>query len=149
MNAIRHIAAGTGIWFALLTAVPGQAEDPQFFFGTNAYPASILDHPRSETEAEHPELLRPPIVGDAFAYRVFRGGVLARQIAATVVSATVLDCAEGPEIALHPGDLRLDLFRALYLTDILHRSPQILDETPPRDPVPAPTFNIFEPGSDD
>ena len=145
MNGIRHIAAGTGIWFALLTAAPGQAESAQFFLGTNAYPASILDHPRSETEAQHPELFRPPNVGDAFAYRVFRGEELAREIAGTVVSATVLECADGPEIALHPGDLRLDLLRALYLTDILHRSPQTLDKEPPAEPYLPPTFKIFDP----
>ena len=145
MNGIRHIAVGMGIWLVLLSTAPGQTESAQFFFGTNDYPGSVIDRPRLETEAEHPELFRPPNVGDAFAYRVFIGDALAREIAGTVVSATVLECADGPEIALHPGDLRLDLLRALYLTDILHRSPQTLDEEPPSEPFLPPTFEIQKP----
>ena len=145
MNGIRRIAITTGIWAALLSTAAGQTETAQFLFGTNAYPASVLDRPRAETEAKHPELFRPPSVGDAFAYRVLRGDALEREIAGTVVSSTVLDCAEGPEIAIHPGDLRLDLLRALYLTDILHRTPQILDEEPPSEPYLPPTFEIQQP----
>jgi hypothetical protein len=133
-----------GIWFALLSTAPGQTESAQFFFGTNADPASVLDRPRLETEAQHPELFHPPNVGDACACRAFRGEELAREIAGTVVSATVLECADGPEIALHPGDLRLDLLRALYLTDVLHRSPQTLDEEPPSEPFLPPTFEVPE-----
>ena len=144
MNGIRHIAMKAGIWVALLTSAAGQTETAQVFFGTHAYPASILDRPRAETEAQHPELFRPPTLGDAFAYRVYRGDALAREIAGTVVSADVLACADGPEIAIHPGDLRLDLLRALYLTDILHRSPQILDESPPLAPLPPPTYEIMD-----
>ena len=143
MNGIRHIAVGTGIWIALLSSAAGQTETAQFFFGAKVYPASVLDRPRAETEAQHPELFRPPAVGDAFAYRVFRGDVLLREIAGTVVSPTILECAEGPEISLH-DDLRLDLLRALYLTDILHRSPQTLDEGPPLNPLPPPTFDVLE-----
>ena len=144
MDGIRHIAVGMGFWIALLSSAAGQTETAQFGFGTNTYPASILDRPRVETEAKHPELFRPPAVGDAFAYRVFRGGVLLREIAGTVVSSNVLECADGPEIALHPGDLRLDLLRALYLTDVLHRSPQILDEGPPLKNPPPASIEILE-----
>ena len=142
MNGIRHIAMKAGIWVALLTSAAGQTETAQVFFGTHAYPASILDRPRAETEAQHPELFRPPTLGDAFAYRVFRGDALAREIAGTVVATNVLDCAAGPEIAIHPGDLRLDLLRALYLTDILHRSPQVGGEPP--SPLPPPSFDAIE-----
>ena len=145
MDGIRHIAMKAGIGFALLSSAAGQTETAQVFFGTHAYPAAVLDQPRAETEAQHPELIRPPTLGDAFAYRVFRGDALAREIAGTVVSTNVLDCAAGPEIAIHPGDLRLDLLRALYLTDVLHRSPQTLDEGPPLNPLPPPTFEIREP----
>ena len=144
MNGIRHIAVKAGIGFALLSSAAGQTETAQVFFGTHAYPAAVLDHPRAETEAQHPELIRPPTLGDAFAYRVFRGDALAREIAGTVVSTNVLDCAAGPEIAIHPGDLRLDLLRALYLTDVLHRSPQILDEGPPLKNPPPASIEILE-----
>ena len=142
MSGIRHIAVGTGIGIALLFSAAGQTETAQFGFGTNVYPASVLDRPRAETETQHPELFRPPAVGDAFAYRVCRDGAPVREIAATVVSSNVLECADGPEIALHPGDLRFDLLRALYLTDVLHRSPQIGSEPPPS--LPPPTFDAFE-----
>ena len=145
MNGIRHIAITTGIWAALLSTAAGQTETAQVSFGTHAYPAAILDQPRAETEAKHPELFRPPSVGDAFAYRVFRGDALLREIAGTVVSSNVLDCAAGPEIAIHPGDLRRDLLRDLYLTDVLHRSPQTLDEGPPLKTLPPPTFELREP----
>jgi hypothetical protein len=145
MNGFRHIATGTGLWLALLSTAPGQTESAQFFFGTNAYPADLLDRPRLDSEAEHPELFRPPNVGDVFVYRVLLGNTLAREIAGTVVSASILECADGPEIALHPGDLRLDLLRALYLTDVLHRTPQILDAEPPSEPFLPPTFEIQEP----
>ena len=142
MNGIRHIAITTGIWAALLSSAAGQTETAQVFFGANAYPAAVLDRPRAESEAKHPELFRPPSVGDTFAYRVFRGDALAREIAGTVVSTDVLDCAAGPEIAIHPGDLRLDLLRALYLTDVLHRSPQVGGEPP--SPLPPPSFDAIE-----
>ena len=142
MNGIRHIAMKAGIWVALLTSAAAQTETAQVFFGTHAYPASILDRPRAETEAQHPELFRPPTLGDAFAYRVFRGDALAREIAGTVVSADVLACADGPEIAIHPGDLRLDLLRDIYLTDVLHRSPQVGGEPP--SPLPPPSFDAIE-----
>ena len=144
MSGIRHIAVGTGIGIALLFSAAGQTETAQFGFGTNAYPASVLDRPRAETEAQHPELFRPPTLGDAFAYRVYRGDALAREIAGTVVSTDVLDCAAGPEIAIHPGDLRLDLLRALYLTNILHHSPQILEDRPSSSPPAPDTFDIQE-----
>lgn len=144
MSGIRHIAVGTGIWIALLCSAAGQIETAQFGFGTNAYPASVLDRPRAETEARHPELFRPPAVGDAFAYRVSRDGAPAREIAATVVSSNVLECTDGPEITLHSGDLRFDLLRALYLTDVLHRSPQILDEKLPLNPLSPDSIEIME-----
>ena len=144
MSGIRHIAVGTGIGIALLFSAAGQTETAQFGFGTNVYPASVLDRPRAETETQHPELFRPPAVGDAFAYRVSRDGAPVREIAGTVVSSNVLECADGPEIALHPGDLRLDLLRALYLTDVLHRSPQILDEGPPLKNPPPASIEILE-----
>ena len=144
MNGIRHIAITTGIWAALLSSAAGQTETAQVFFGANAYPAAVLDRPRAESEAKHPELFRPPSVGDTFAYRVFRGDALEREIAGTVVSADVLACADGPEIAIHPGDLRLDLLRDLYLTDVLHRSPQTLDEGPPLKTLPPPSFDAIE-----
>ena len=145
MNGIRHIAVAAGIGLALLSAAAGQTETALFLFGPNAYPGDLLDRPRPEAESRFPELFRPPAAGDAFAYRVLRGGTLVREIAATVVSSNVLACADGPEIALHPGDLRCDLLRDLYLTDALHRSPQTLDEGPPLDPAPPPTFEIWEP----
>lgn len=144
MNGIRHIAVGTGIGIALLFSAAGQTETAQFFFGAKTYPASILDGPRAETETQRPELFRPPSVGDAFAYRVFRSDVLLREIAGTVVSPTILECAEGPEISIHNGDVRLDLLRALYLTDVLHRSPQIIDEGPPLKNPPPASIEIME-----
>ena len=142
MNGIRHIAITAGIWTALLSTAAGQTETAQVFFGTHAYPAAILESPRAEMEAKHPELFRPPTLGDVFAYRVFRGGALLREIAGTVVSSNVLDCADGPEISIHSGDLRLDLLRDLYLTDVLHRSPQVGSE--PLPPLPPPTFDPLE-----
>ena len=144
MNGIRHIAMKAGIWVALLTSAAGQTETAQVFFGTHAYPASILDRPRAETEAQHPELFRPPTLGDAFAYRVFRGQKLQRELSAAVIATNLLECADGPEIAIHPGELRLDLLRALYLTDILHHSPQILEDRPSSSPPAPDTFDIQE-----
>ena len=47
MSGIRHIAVGTGIGIALLFSAAGQTETAQFGFGTNAYPASVLDRPRA------------------------------------------------------------------------------------------------------
>ena len=114
----------------------GQTETGLFAFGANTYSAGILDEPRERTEARCPELIRPPAVGDAFAYRVFRGQELRREIAATVVASNLLDCADGPEIAIHPGQLRLDLLRALYLTDALHQTPQTCSEERPSLPPP-------------
>ena len=144
MNGRRHIAIKAGIWVALLSSAAGQTETAQVFFGTHAYPAAVLDRPRAETEAQHPELFRPPTLGDAFAYRIFCNDMLTREIAGTVVATNVLDCADGPEIAIHPGDLRLDLLRSLYLTDVLHRSPQILDEEPSLKTLPPSRFEVLE-----
>ena len=90
--------------------------------------------------ARCPELFQPPAVGDVFAYRVFREATLQRELSASVVSSSVLDGADGPEIAIHPGQLRLDLLRSLYLTDALHRTPQIHDEPPPAPPLLPPTI---------
>lgn len=145
MNVIRHIAVAAGFGLALLSAAAGQPETAHFLFGTNAYPGDLLDRPRPEAEARFPELFRPPAAGDAFAYRVLPAGARAREIAGSVVSSNLLACADGPDIALHPGDLRLDLLRALYLTDVLHRSPQLLDGKPPSAPALPPTFEIPEP----
>ncbi len=127
-----------------MLAAAGQPESSFFVFGSNVCYAGILDEPRETIAARCPELFQPPAVGDAFAYRVFRGRDLLREISATVVSTNLLDCADGPEIAIHPGQLRLDLLRALYLTDALHRAPQTLDEGPPLETLPPPTFDALE-----
>ena len=145
MRTLRTFAAGTAVWTAVSLVAVGQTETGLFAFGANMYSAGILDQPRERTEARCPELFRPPAVGDAFAYRVFRGPELQRGISAAVVATNLLDCADGPEIAIHPGELRLDLLRALYLTDVLHRSPQTLDEEPPLEPFLPPIFEIQKP----
>ena len=146
MRAIRTFAAGTAVWAAaLLNVDAGQPETGFFAFGANAYAAGILDEPRENAEAQFPELFRPPAVGDAFAYRVFRGEELRREISATVVSTDLLDCADGPEIAIRPGDLRLDLLRALYLTDALHQTPQTLDAPPAAPLIYQPEIRQIDP----
>ncbi|HPT15805.1 MAG TPA: hypothetical protein PK388_00835 [Kiritimatiellia bacterium] len=138
MNLIRTIAAWTAAGGCSLAAA--QTETAVFQFGARTYSAAILDESRADVERRFPELGRPPDVGDAFAYRVANDAGPAREIAAAVVATDVLECAAGPEIAIHPGELRLDLLRALYLTDILHHSPQILED--PRPPLPpAPDFD--------
>ena len=144
MRAIRTFAAGTAVWAAAWLAAAGQTETDFFAFGANTYSAGILDQSRERTESRCPELFRPPAVGDALAYRVFRGKTLQREICATVIATNLLDCADGPEIAIHPGQLRFDLLRALYLTDALHRTPQIL-EAPPASPVIEPVFKRWDP----
>ena len=128
-----------------MLAAAGQPESSFFVFGSNVCYAGILDEPRETIAARCPELFRPPAVGDAFAYRVFRGRDLLREISATVVSTNLLDCADGPEIAIHPGQLRLDLLRALYLTDALHQTPQILDATPAAPPLDQPEIHLIDP----
>lgn len=138
MNFIRTFAAGLAACGCSFAAA--QTETAGFQFGTHVYPAEILEEPRADVESRFPELGRPPAIGDAFAYRVANGAAPAREIAATVVATDVLECAAGPEIAIHPGELRLDLLRALYLTDILHHSPQILEDRP-SSPSPAPDFD--------
>lgn len=143
MRRTKRIEAFGWILAALTASACGQTETFRFFFGTNAYPAAILDRPRLETEADHPELFLPPAIGDSFACRVYRDRALARELAGTVVSPTVLACANGPEIAVY-DDLRIDLLRALYMTDVLHRSPQTLEEGPPWPPLPPPTFDVLE-----
>ena len=145
MRTLRTFAAGTAVWTAVSLVAVGQTETGLFAFGANMYSAGILDQPRERTEARCPELFRPPAVGDAFAYRVFRGRDLLREISATVVSTNLLDCADGPEIAIHPGQLRLDLLRALYLTDALHQTPQILDATPAAPPLDQPEIHLIDP----
>ena len=143
MHFIRTFAAGTAVWIAAGLAAAGQAETGLFAFGSATYPAGILDAPREQAEVRFPELFRPPAVGDALAYRVFRAATLQRELLAAVVSSNVLDCADGPEIAIHPGQRRLDLLRSLYLTDALHRAPQIHDEPPPAPSLP-PTIHPGE-----
>ena len=128
-----------------MLAAAGQPESSFFVFGSNVCYAGILDEPRETIAARCPELFRPPAVGDAFAYRVFRGRDLLREISATVVSTNLLDCADGPEIAIHPGQLRLDLLRALYLTDALHQTPQILDAPPAAPPLDQPEIHLIDP----
>ena len=140
MNLIRTIAAWTVAGGCSLAAA--QTEPAVFQFGTHVYPAEILDEPRADVESRFPELGRPPDVGDAFAYRVANGAGPAREIAAVVVATDVLECATGPEIAIHPGELRFDLLRALYLTDVLHRSPQVGGEPP--SPLPPPISDVIE-----
>jgi len=140
MNLIRTIAAWTVAGGCSLAAA--QTETAVFQFGARTYSAAILDESRTDVERRFPELGRPPAIGDAFAYRVANGAAPAREIAATVVATDVLECAAGPEIAIHPGELRLDLLRALYLTDALHRAPQTPDDVFPADPPPPP--DIFE-----
>ena len=121
------------------------APETRFFaFGANTYSAGILDEPRETIAARCPELFQPPAVGDAFAYRVFRGRDLLREISATVVSTNLLECADGPEIAIHPGQLRFDLLRALYLTDALHQTPQILETAPAALPVYQPEIHLID-----
>ncbi|NCC94152.1 MAG: hypothetical protein EOM10_12860 [Opitutae bacterium] len=144
MRALRTFATGTAVWTAAWLAAAAPPETGFFAFGANTYSAGILDLSREPTEARCPELFQPPAVGDAFAYRVFRGKELRREMTATVVSPHLLECADGPEIAIHPGQLRLDLLRALYLTDALHQTPQIL-EGPPADPVSKPVFKPWNP----
>ena len=143
MRAIQTFAAGAAIWSVAWLAAAGQTETGFFAFGANTYSAGILDQPRERTETRCPELFRPPAVGDTLAYRVFRGPELQREISATVVATNLLECADGPEIAIHPGDLRLDLLRALYLTDALHQTPQTI-EGPPVAPVFKPAFKQWE-----
>ena len=145
MRAIRIFAAGTAVWTAALLAAAGQPETGFFAFGANTYSAEILDMPRSRAEARCPELFRPPAGGDHLAYRVFRGKDLQREISATVVSTHLLECDDGPEIAIHPGDLRLDLLRALYLTDALHRTPQTIDAPPAARPLYQPEIHLIDP----
>ena len=128
-----------------MLAAAGQPESSFFVFGSNVCYAGILDEPRETIAARCPELFQPPAVGDAFAYRVFRGRDLLREISATVVSTNLLDCADGPEIAIHPGQLRLDLLRALYLTDALHQTPQILDAPPAAPPLDQPEIHLIDP----
>ncbi|MGD9611755.1 MAG: hypothetical protein AB7V22_02515 [Kiritimatiellia bacterium] len=142
MRAIRKIAAGTAVWTAAWLAAAGQPETGFFAFGANTYSAGILDEPRESTETRCPELFRPPAVGDPLAYRVFRGKILQREISAAVVSTNLLECADGPEIAIHPGQLRLDLFRALYLTDALHQTPQSSDAPPAAGPLYQPEIHL-------
>lgn len=142
MRTLRTFAAGTAVWAAAWLAAAGQTETGLFAFGANTYSAGILDQPRERTEVRCPDLFRSPAVGDAFAYRVFRGKKLQREISATVVSANLLDCADGPEIAIHPGQLRFDLLRALYLTDALHQTPQTIDEPRPAAFSPQPEIQL-------
>ncbi len=141
MRGSTYIATAALLGGLILSAGGAPPEIAVFSFGTNVYPFAILEQPRADVQAAHPELLEPPGLGDAFAYRVGRGDETIRGIVATVVAANVLECADGPEIAIHPGDLRLDLLRALYLTDVLHRSPQTGDERPPLAP---PISDVFE-----
>lgn len=143
MRGIKRIMALGWILSAWTAAAESPAETYRFFFGTNVYPAGILNAPRASIESDHPELFRPPAVGDAFAFRVYQGTALVRELVATVVSPAILECANGPEIAIH-DDLRLDLLNDLYMTDVLHQSPQTLDEGPPLDPLPPPTFKVLE-----
>ena len=144
MNGIRQLTTLGWIWAAVAVSAAGPDESSQFFFGAKAYPADILDAPRPRIDSEYPELLRPPAIGETFTFRICRGTNPVREIAGTVVSSNVLECADGPEISLH-DDLRLDLLRALYLTDILHRSPQIIDAETPVNPRPPPFIEILEP----
>ena len=146
MRAIRTFAAGTAVWtVAWLSAVAGPPETGQFAFGSNTYSAGILDDPRERTEAQHPELFRLPAIGDAFAYRVFHGPELQRGISAAVVATNLLDCADGPEIAIQPGQLRFDLLRALYLTDALHQTPQTIEAPPAALPLYQPEIHLIDP----
>ena len=146
MRAIRTFAAGTAVWAAAgLAAAAGPPETSFFAFGANTYSVGILDEPRETIAAKCPELFRPPAVGDAFAYRVFRGQKLQRELSAAVIATNLLECADGPEIAIHPGQLRFDLLRALYLTDALHQTPQILDATPAAPPLDQPEIHLIDP----
>ena len=138
MDGIRHIAVAAGFGLVLLSAAAGQTETGLFAFGDSTYPADVLDQPREQAKARCPELFRPPAVGDALAYRVFRGPELQREISAAVVATNRLDCADGPEISIHPGQLRFDLLRALYLTDALHQTPQTGSKERP--PLPPPQY---------
>ena len=142
MKLIRTIAAWTVASGCSLAAA--QTETAVFRFGARTYSAAILDESRADVERRFPELGRPPAIGDAFAYRVANGAGPAREIAAVVVATDVLECATGPEIAIHPGELRFDLLRALYLTDVLHHSPQILEDRPSSSPPAPDTFDIQE-----
>ena len=145
MRAIRTFAAGTAVWAAAWLASASPPETGLFAFGANVYSAGILDEPRATIAAKCPELLRPPAVGDALAYRVFRGKDLQREISAAVAATDLLDCADGPEIAIHPGQLRLDLLRALYLTDALHQTPQTIEGPPAAPPPYQPEIHLIDP----
>lgn len=147
MRTLRTFAAGTAVWTAAWLVAAGQTETGLFAFGANTYSAGILDQPRERTEARCPELFRPPAIGDAFAYRVFQSKKLQRVLSATVASPDRLDCADGPEIAIHPGQLRIDLLRSLYLTDALHQTPQTGSEERPSLPPPqyAPEISPAHP----
>ena len=127
-----------------MLAAAGQPESSFFVVGSYVCYAGFLDEPRETIAARCPELFQPPAVGDAFAYRVFRGRDLLREISATVVSTNLLECADGPEIAIHPGQLRFDLLRALYLTDALHQTPQILETAPAALPVYQPEIHLID-----
>ena len=144
MRTIRRFAAGTAVWTAALLAAAGQPETDFFAFGANTYSAEIMDMPRSRAEARCPELFRPPAVGDHLAYRVFQGKTLQRELAAAVVSTNLLECADGPEIAIHAGQLRFDLLRALYLTDALHQTPQTIAAPPAAPPLYQPEIHLID-----
>lgn len=142
MRGSTYIATAALLGGLTLSAAAAPPEIAVFSFASNVYPFAVLEQPRADVQTEHPELLEPPGLGDAFAYRVGQGDETIRGIVATVVASNVLECADGPEIAIHPGDLRLDLLRALYMTDVLHRSPQIGDEHPLRAPPISDAFEI-------
>lgn len=125
----------------ILAAAIGHAADPQetatFFHGPAAYPAEVTQWPRTRIESVHPELLRAPSIGDGFAFRVCRGTNRVREITGTIAAADILECDEGPEIHIRDQSV-VDVFHALYMTDILHQSPQIEDDFTPERLDPGP-----------
>ena len=123
MSTIRHITVAIMIIAATLCLAADQKETSTLFYGTTGYPTEVINWPRARIESAHPELLKHPLIGDMLAFRAYSGTNLLREIRGTVVSAEILACKEGPEINI-AGGVIVDLFNSLYLTDILHQSPQ-------------------------
>ena len=137
MRGIRPLAI-LGWTLATGAAIaPAQSPSAWFVFGANTYPLDILDVPRPQAEAEHPELFLPPAIGDAFTLRVRDGSLPVRELTGTVISSNILECLDGPDIFIH-DDIRLDLLRDLFMTDLLHHAPQTGGDEPPSPPHAPP-----------
>jgi hypothetical protein len=107
MNMIRQIAGAMLVFATLRCPAAEPQETVTLLYGATTYSAEVADLPESRIQSDHPELLRPPSIGDKLTYCVDSGTNQLRRLIGMVVASNKLVCIDGPEIRVDGGPNRM------------------------------------------